>query len=134
THDVEEALKLGDRIVVLNDGELMQIGTPIELLATPANDFVKRLAGSDNVLRQLEYLPVTRALDPVSASSSAKIPADATLLQALLRLIETGASALVVEENGQPRGQITLTSIYHGVHAENQSRPADSPAVATATE
>ncbi len=134
THDVEEALKLGDRIVVLNDGELMQIGTPIELLATPANDFVKRLAGSDNVLRQLEYLPVTRALDPVSASSSAKIPADATLLQALLRLIETGASALVVEENGQPRGQITLASIYHGVHAENQSRPSDSPAVATAAE
>jgi osmoprotectant transport system ATP-binding protein len=134
THDVEEALKLGDIIAVLNDGELMQVGTPIELLATPANDFVKRLAGSDNVLRQLEYLPVTRALEPVSAPSNAKIPADATLLQALLRLIETGASALVVEENGQPVGRVTLGSIYHGVHAETQSRPADESAMATAAE
>jgi osmoprotectant transport system ATP-binding protein len=130
THDVEEALKLGDRIAVLNDGQLMQIGTPIELLATPANDFVNRLVGSDNVLRQLEYLPVTLALEPVSQPSSEPISADATLLQALLRLIQTGSSALVVEENGARRGQITLATIYGGVQAGARRQPSGTEALA----
>src|SRR5215469_10883280 len=59
THDVEEAFKLGDQIAVLSEGKLVQVGTPVELLAAPANDFVRRLVGSDNILRQLEYLPAT---------------------------------------------------------------------------
>src|SRR5579885_1317559 len=41
THDVEEALKLGDQIVVMSDGKLIQEGTPVELLARPADDFVR---------------------------------------------------------------------------------------------
>src|SRR5262249_39132101 len=58
THDVQEALKLGDQIVVLSEGKLIQQGTAIDLLASPANDFVRRLLGADSVLRQFEYLPV----------------------------------------------------------------------------
>jgi osmoprotectant transport system ATP-binding protein len=130
THDVEEALKLGDRIAVLNDGELMQIGTPIELLATPANDFVKRLAGSDNVLRQLEYLPVTLALEPVTDPSREHIAAGATLLQALLRLIQAGSNALIVDEDGTPRGQITLDTIYRAVQAGARDRAPGTEALA----
>jgi osmoprotectant transport system ATP-binding protein len=43
THDMTEAMLLGDRIAVMRDGALIQIGTPNELLASPANDFVKAL-------------------------------------------------------------------------------------------
>ncbi len=63
THDVEEAFKLGDQIAVLSEGKLIQLGTPIELLTNPVNDFVSKLVGADNTLRQLQYLPVTAALD-----------------------------------------------------------------------
>src|SRR6266705_2735417 len=63
SHDIEEAFKLGNQIAVLNDGKLMQLGTPVELLAKPANDFVTRLVGADSILRQLQYLPVSDALD-----------------------------------------------------------------------
>lgn len=121
THDVAEAFRLGERIAVLSDGRLMQVGTPVELLARPANDFVRQLVGADNVLRQLEYLPVTLALEPSDDTSGAHIAADATLLQALLRLISTGASALVVERNGLPPSRVTLGTIYRGLRADERS-------------
>jgi osmoprotectant transport system ATP-binding protein len=106
THDVDEAMKLGDQIVVLSEGRLLQQGTPVELLARPADDFVRRLLGADSVLRQFEYLPVTVALEPATdAARGSPIPADTTLLPALLRLMESG------EENGVARGQVSLGSI-----------------------
>ncbi len=41
THDLQEALKLGDRILIMRDGELVQVGTPAEVVAAPANDYVR---------------------------------------------------------------------------------------------
>jgi osmoprotectant transport system ATP-binding protein len=43
THDMTEAMLLGDRIAVMKDGAMVQVGTPNELLAAPADDFVKAL-------------------------------------------------------------------------------------------
>ena len=118
THDVEEAFKLGEQIVLLSEGQLQQEGTPIELLSHPANDFVRLLVGADNTLRQLEYLPVRLAIEPGAEAASAEaIGDDASLLQALLRLIQTGASELRVERDGQRIGRITLSSIYAGLQA-----------------
>ncbi|MGH2516704.1 MAG: ABC transporter ATP-binding protein [Ktedonobacterales bacterium] len=113
THDVEEAFKLGDQIVVLTDGKLMQEGTPVELLVAPANDFVAQLVGANNVVRQFEYLPVTMAMamEESATPDAERIAADAPLLDGLLRLIQTGHTALAVEENGEVRGEITLASI-----------------------
>lgn len=42
THDLDEAINIGDRIVLLKDGEVVQIGTPEEILTKPADDYVKR--------------------------------------------------------------------------------------------
>ncbi len=104
SHDVEEAFKLGNMIAVLNDGKLMQLGTPVDLL----------------ILRQLEYLPVTDALDnepeAVSSAHWGDVPtcsSDATLLQAMLKLLETNAPALAIQDNDtqKPLGYITLASI-----------------------
>ncbi len=115
THDVEEAFKLGEQIAVFSDGRLVQVGDPVELLSSPANDFVRQLVGADNILRQLEYLPVTLAIEPDDTRSNARIAADATLLQALLRLIELRVSSLTVEDQGQVLGQVTLSGIYRGL-------------------
>jgi len=64
THDVEEALKLADRIVVMKDGRIEQSGTPIELLHRPATPFVRRLLGADDLLQRLSVLPVSRVMRP----------------------------------------------------------------------
>src|SRR5205807_2309407 len=69
SHDIEEAFKLGDQIAVLSEGKLVQLGSPVELLAQPANDFVRKLVGADNIMRQLQYLPVIDALDDQSIAT-----------------------------------------------------------------
>jgi spermidine/putrescine ABC transporter ATP-binding subunit len=51
THDQEEAMTLSDRIVVMNQGRIMQIGTPTEIYRQPANDFVANFIGNINLLR-----------------------------------------------------------------------------------
>jgi osmoprotectant transport system ATP-binding protein len=132
SHDIEESFKLGDKIAVMSEGKLIQVGTPVELLAQPANDFVARLVGADNILRQLQYLPVSDALDnrPEAASSAhwGDIPActsDATLLDAMLLLLQTNAPALTItdKETQQPLGYITLTTINQQItRARNQER------------
>src|SRR5258707_2985403 len=120
SHDIEEAFKLGNEIAVLHDGKLMQTGTPVDLLANPANDYVRQLVGADNILRQLEYLPVIDALDnkPEAVSSAhwgdvPTIPANATLLDAMLHLLETNAPALAIQDKDtqEPLEYITLASI-----------------------
>jgi osmoprotectant transport system ATP-binding protein len=119
THDVEEAFRLGNQIAVLSEGRLVQIGTPIDLLTRPANDFVRQLVGTDNVLRQLEYLPVSLAVDPSpdgggpGGRAPAQVRADASLLDALLALLETDAPALAVFRPGSQErlGYVTLAGI-----------------------
>ena len=132
THDVEEAFKLGDQIAVFSEGKLVQVGNPVELLSSPANDFVRQLIGADNILRQLEYLPVTLAVQPVEQSTDARIGDDATLLQALLRLIETRASALTVEHEGAVLGQVTLSGIYSGLQRRRAQESAAASGMAEA--
>lgn len=126
THDVEEAFKLGDRIAILSEGKLVQLGTPIELLTSPANDFVRKLVGADNTLRQLQYLPVTSALDnrPEAVSSAhwgdaATCSSDATLLDAMLQLLQSKAPSLAIidSQTRDPLGNVTLASINREITA-----------------
>ncbi|GBG96863.1 ABC transporter ATP-binding protein [Lactococcus termiticola] len=70
THDMNEAMKLGDRIAVVADGEIAQLGTPDELKNHPATDFVKSFFGAANfdqlTLKSLiEELELDREADPV---------------------------------------------------------------------
>jgi osmoprotectant transport system ATP-binding protein len=67
THDINEAIKMGQRIVLLNEGRLVQAGTPDELLMRPAGEFVKSFVGTDRVLKRLNLLKVRDAmlLNPV---------------------------------------------------------------------
>lgn len=119
THDVEEAFKLGEQIVVMSEGRLMQEGSPVELLAKPANDFVRQLVGADNILRQFEYLPVTQALEPATGGASGeRVSAETTLLQALLHMLEAGSNVLLIERNGDVVGQVTLASISRQVQRD----------------
>lgn len=62
THDMEEALKLGDKIAILKDGELVQIATPDQLLSHPANEFVEGFVGKNRLYQNPEYIPVTEVM------------------------------------------------------------------------
>ncbi|MDA3939868.1 MAG: betaine/proline/choline family ABC transporter ATP-binding protein [Spirochaetia bacterium] len=53
THDINEAIKMGDKIVLMKDGELVQYSDPSSLLYTPKNEFVRNFVGADRVLKSL---------------------------------------------------------------------------------
>src|SRR5262249_48048321 len=138
SHDVEEAFRLGQQIAVLSEGRLVQVGTPIDLLARPANALVRALVGADSILRHLQYLPVTAALEPNGAGQERDAgPSNATLLQAMLRLIETNAPALAVYD-AQTRsaiGRVTLSSINREIvtaRLDSARTPSSAGAVGNA--
>lgn len=59
THDMDEALKLGDRIAIMKDGKLLQLDTPDKLLSSPAHGFVEEFIGKKRIYQNPEYVPVT---------------------------------------------------------------------------
>jgi len=65
THDIDEAYKLGDRIGVMDQGKLIQIGTPEELLLNPANDTVANLVDATSKLRHIENFAVKEVMNPL---------------------------------------------------------------------
>ena len=67
THDINEAIKMGDHIVIMNKGELVQHGTPMEILCNPANDFVKDLIGTD---REIKLLELTKSEELVTRTKN----------------------------------------------------------------
>ncbi|NEQ47133.1 MAG: ABC transporter ATP-binding protein [Leptolyngbya sp. SIOISBB] len=115
SHDVDEALRLGDRIIVMNAGRIVQFDTPFKLLTQPADPFVHQLLGADNMVRQLGLLPVNAAMlplpnhDPVVDTPSIEV--GTTLKDALSLILKTGAPELCVVKAGHPVGQLTLEHI-----------------------
>jgi len=59
THDMDEALKMGDRIAVMNNGELLQYDTPLNLLRNPSNEFVKQFVGSKKIMKALPLITIS---------------------------------------------------------------------------
>ncbi|WP_458525690.1 quaternary amine ABC transporter ATP-binding protein [Onishia taeanensis] len=66
THDLDEALNIGDRIILLKDGEIVQIGTPEEILTAPADDYVERFIEGVDMSR---ILTARHAMRPVRATA-----------------------------------------------------------------
>jgi osmoprotectant transport system ATP-binding protein len=110
THDIDEAIRLGERIVVFEEGRVVQNATPEEMLANPANDFVRALVGGEAA--SLRLLKIRRVRDWLRAGGSADGPpigADEHLDTALARMLGSGRDALpVVARDGTAEGAIGL--------------------------
>ncbi|ASP40089.1 glycine betaine/L-proline ABC transporter ATP-binding protein [Bacterioplanes sanyensis] len=68
THDLDEALRIGDRIAILRDGELVQVGTPAQILLQPADDYVEKFVRDVNRARALN---VSAVMQPATHALSA---------------------------------------------------------------
>jgi osmoprotectant transport system ATP-binding protein len=118
THDIDEAIKLADRVALLNvGGVLEQYGPPDELLRAPASAFVEGFLGNDRALKRLSRLTVADladdALDPASANGRGEpLPAGVTLRDALDALLGSESGHLgVLDDEGQVRGTISVDVI-----------------------
>jgi osmoprotectant transport system ATP-binding protein len=114
THDVDEALRLADVIVVMRDGRIEQSAAPLAMLARPATPFVAELVGAGDVVRRLRAMRVGAALSPPGEERVADLPGiepNATLGEALSELL-AGAHALAVRDDlGALAGIVTVESI-----------------------
>lgn len=109
THDMDEALRLGDQIAVMDAGRILQAGTPAEILSRPQPGFVERLvAGADRPLRLLSLTRADTLAEP-GAADGAPLPADATLRDALSELLARGAEVLPLA--GASASRISLAAI-----------------------
>ncbi len=111
THDMEEAIRLGDKVAVMDAGKLIQHDTPAEIVANPASDFVAEMVGeTDRPLRLLSLVPVSELVEDGSAEGPA-IAEEASLREALSACLTTGREALPVARDGGTAGRVTLTAI-----------------------
>jgi osmoprotectant transport system ATP-binding protein len=113
THDIDEALKLASRIAILEQGRLVQTGTPRELLAAPATDFVRDFVGrDDHGIRLLSVEPVSNRLRAGKVAPGEPIADSASLRQALSQMISRGTDRLgVVDASGRNLGVLELADL-----------------------
>jgi osmoprotectant transport system ATP-binding protein len=114
THDIDEAILLGDRIAILREGGVLaQYDPPGDLLARPADEFVARFVGADRGLKllalrrldELDLAPPDGAVGPTADGST-------TLRDALSLMLTTGSRSLVVVgAAGEPLGVVTLDDL-----------------------
>lgn len=109
THDIEEALKMGDRIAIFDVGELVQYDTPENILENPKNDFVRDFIGKDRELKKLQVTPVKNVMRKINGESLPDVEPvrlSDTAQVALSRLLETDNDRLPVSKEGQVVGFI----------------------------
>lgn len=119
SHDMQEALKLGDRLCIMKDGEIVQIGTPQQLLQNPVNDFVQQFIGG----KQSDQLfTIHDVLQPITVTNDFghTIPVDAPFPTILEKLAEH--DLLGVEENGKLIGMVTRASTLRYLAADSKKR------------
>lgn len=107
SHDIDEAVKMADRIAIFNEGRLVQYDTPDNILAHPKNRFVSDFVGSDRTLKRLQLLKVTDAMmhDPPSVRTEDTLATAAALME------EHGHNSIImVNATGRVRGFVALAN------------------------
>jgi osmoprotectant transport system ATP-binding protein len=113
THDIDEAIKMGDRIAILRQGgTLAQYDTPAQILTDPADEFVAEFVGADRALKRLG-LATLEDVHLVAANGAPTpeetISVTASVRDALSKVLASGGSPLtVVDERGAAAGVVTL--------------------------
>jgi len=101
THDMDEAFRLGDRVALMLDGRLAQVGTPLELIRSPADERVNEFVGGTRAyLRELAVRCVRDSMRRDESADGDAIAPGATLQEALGLMLEKRRDRLAVAGGG----------------------------------
>jgi len=110
THDLDESLRLGDHIGILNGGRLVQVGTPIDIIMNPADDYVAAFVKDVNrakVIKAKIIMVTPQKFKGSKNSNTIKVNEDSFLDEFLPKVCLTPATVEVVDKNGNVKGYIT---------------------------
>jgi glycine betaine/proline transport system ATP-binding protein len=111
THDLDESLKLGDHIAILNAGKLVQVGTPVEIIMNPADDYVKAFVKDVNrakvVKAKIIMTPSNEFKGKEKSNNRIQVNEDQFLEEFLSKIVCSDTTVEVVDKKGDIKGYIT---------------------------
>jgi glycine betaine/proline transport system ATP-binding protein len=110
THDLDESLRLGDHIGILNAGKLVQVGTPVDIIMKPADDYVKAFVKDVNrakVIKAKIIMTKANETNGIDKSNLVKVNEDQFIEEFLPQIVCTNANCEVVDKSGNITGYIT---------------------------
>lgn len=125
THDMDEALKIADTIVVMKSGRIEQIGTPTELIENPINEFVKNFIGLERINRKKsvgkrEIQEFIYFFEQEEHSRCLEVDASLPLEEAIALLEEDGANSLLVKKTNEKLGYVTQSVLLRAMLAKEE--------------
>ncbi|MFC5149623.1 quaternary amine ABC transporter ATP-binding protein [Streptomyces aureoversilis] len=141
THDLNEAMRLGDRIAVMRDGRIVQNGTAEDILVRPANDYVASFIQDVDRSRVLTAGSIMdRAGRASGAEGAATVPASTPVADLFASFARSAAPVTVTDERGEPAGVVTRDLLFAalgeepGVPAPRPGEPVEAREAAEAVE
>ncbi|TDL31758.1 ABC transporter ATP-binding protein [Jeotgalibacillus sp. S-D1] len=126
SHDIDEAIKMGDKIVLLRDGEIMQYDTPSEMLTHPKNEFVSQFFGKDRAIKSLslhtvknlqEVIGLAHIDDAIEDTKTINVNQDLRNTISML-LNQEADQVIVTDDQGERIGSITIDLVQKYLHFE----------------
>ena len=113
THDIQEAFKLGNKVIIMDKGQVQQYDTPYNILFNPANDYVRRLTQSNSMYDKLCLVSVESVMDRAVPRTDAVIGLGANLGEALTYMVKNQTNdCKVMGGDGVAVGGLSLDKIW----------------------
>jgi len=121
THDFLEALRLGDRIAIMKDGKVVQIGSPAEVVMSPADDYVQEFTQD---VPRVKVITAGDIMSPVAngLGTAGAVPATMTL-EHLMPKFSEGLDAIAVSDDGKVVGQVSPQAVLQALAAAADDEP-----------
>ena len=110
THDLDESLRLGDHIGILNAGKLVQVGTPVDIIMNPADDYVEAFVKDVNrakVIKAKIVMKKTEETNDIDKSNLINVNEDQFIEEFLPQIVCSNSNCEVVDKSGNVKGYIS---------------------------
>lgn len=120
THDIQEAFKLGDRVIIMDKGRLQQFDTPYNILFHPQNDYVRKLTSTNNLYDRLKLVHVEDIMERTDSLCENQISEGTDLGETLTYLVKNNLQKVGICNQGSQIGIVSMSRIWDTVRPSLQ--------------